>query len=265
VHPILTWLPGPVPRPIGSYGVLLAAAMVVGALGVVRAAVRGRLDGGATVAVVGLATGGAMAGAFVLHALVEWLRTGQPFAGVHQPGLVFFGAPVAGFATAALSCRALALPLGRLLDLSVPALAVAHALGRIGCFLGGCCYGKPWDGWLAVRYTDPLAPAAYPSVLRHPVPLYEAAILLALALAFAVWPARRIGDGRRFVAYWLAYAVARFGLELVRGDAVRGVWLGGWGSTSQLLAVGAVLGGGALLWWRGWRPRPGLVSTDGAR
>lgn len=265
MHPIVTWLPGPVPRPIGSYGVLLAAAMIAGAFLVVRAAVRGRLDGGATVAVVGLATGGAMAGAFVLHALVAWLRTGQPLAGVHQPGLVFYGAPLGGLATVALACRVLSLPLGRLLDLSVPALAVAHALGRIGCFLGGCCYGKPWDGWLAVRYTHPIAPAAYPPVLRHPVPLYEASALLVLALAFALWPARAVGDGRRFVAYLVVYAVGRFGLELLRGDGVRGVWLGGWGSTSQLIAMGVVLGGGILLWWRGWRARPGLVSAGAAR
>ncbi len=224
-------------RPIGSYGLMMVLAILVGSGLAVRAATRARLDAGLVIASLGYTVTAAGTGAFGLFALVEWIRTGDPTTALHQPGLVFFGAPVAGGVALYLSCRAFSLPFGRLVDLGTPAIAVAHALGRFGCFLGGCCYGAPWDGPWAVVYTHPLAPAAHPSVPRHPVPLYEAGGLLLLALLLSLTPPKRVGDGRRLLLYALAYGALRFGVELFRGDAVRGLYFGGALSTSQLIAL----------------------------
>lgn len=249
MDPIVTVLRfGGIERIVGSYGVMLTVALFVVSFVTVRAAARAGLDVGATIAAVGFTAGAAAAGAWFLFAAVEWVRTGSPLAGFAQPGLVFFGAPLGGAPALVLSCRKLGLPAGRLVDVAVPGIPAAHAMGRLGCFLGGCCYGSPWDGPWAVTYTHPLAPAAHPSVPRHPTPLYESAILLALAFAFALVPMKRVGSGRRLFGYLACYGAARVGVEFFRGDRVRGVYLDGLLSTSQ--AIGAlVLGGGLVALW----------------
>ena len=247
-------------RVIGSYGVMLAAAMLVGATLSTRAAYRARMDPGAVLAALGLAIAGALAGAWALFVAVEWIQTGSPLSGIQQGGLVFFGAPIGGFAALFAACRRLRLPFARLVDLSVPGIAAAHALGRIGCFLAGCCFGRAYDGPLSVIYTHPIAPAAHPPIARHAVPLYESAGLLVLAFVFALVPARSVGSGRRLAAYLAAYSALRIAIELLRGDAVRGLYFGGAVSTSQLVA-GAIFAA-ALLWLaRGRKLRARLVGA----
>jgi len=259
MDPIVTILRlGGIERPIGSYGVMLAVAILVGGTLAARGASRARLDPGAALAAIGFGTSGAFVGAWLLFVLVEWGRTGTPVNALVQPGLVFFGAPIGGAIALLLACRRLELPLGRFLDAITPSLPAAHGMGRIGCFLGGCCFGKPWDGPWAVTYTHPMAPAAYPSVPRHPVPLYESGLLLVLAFAFVLWPPSRVGRGRRLLGYLLAYGVVRLVTEAFRGDRVRGLWLGGRVSTSQIIAALVVAGAAAALWRT---RRRGLVSA----
>lgn len=262
MDPIVTVLRfGEVERIIGSYGVMLSVTILVASVIAARAAERAKLDVGTTIASLGLVTGGAAAGAFGLFAIVEWIRTGDPTTAFSQPGGVFFGAPIGGGIALVLSCRAFGLPLGRLVDVGVPAIPAAHAMGRIGCFLGGCCYGAPWDGPFAVTYTHPLAPAAHPPVPRHPAPLYESLGLLVLALAFTLVPPRRVGSGERLFAYFVAYGVLRFTVELFRGDAVRGLFFGGRVSTSQIISAAvAALALAALVVTRAKRAATAAVT-----
>ncbi len=238
MHPVLTIIEwGGAWLPIGSYGAFLALAALVGAGLALRAAVRAGLDAGAMIAALGIGVGCAFVGAYLAHlGLSLWLGASLHAALLH-PGLIFYGGAVFGTLGFAAATDVLGLPLGRALDASVPALPIAHTLGRLGCFLGGCCYGAPWDGPLSVLYTHPLAPAATPALRRHPWPLYESAALLLLALLFSLWPARRLGQGDRFASYVFAYALLRALLEPLRGDTVRGVFFGGLVSTSQLVSA----------------------------
>jgi phosphatidylglycerol:prolipoprotein diacylglycerol transferase len=238
VHPILTVVHlGSHPIPIGSYGVLLCLALGVVAFGALRCARNAELDAGACIAALGATAAGAFAGAWLLHALVQCLRSGSLGAGLAQPGLAVFGALLGGAATLLWAGRRLALPVLELADRAVPWLLAGHALGRLGCLLGGCCFGRPWDGPFAVHYRNPLAPAAVSSLGRHPVPLYEAALLLALAAVLGLRPLRDAGSGRRLLDYFASYSLLRLWLECLRGDAVRGLWFGGVVSTAQLLAL----------------------------
>ncbi len=231
MHPILVDFG---PRAIGSYGLMVALGLAATSLVVLASVHRARGDVGASAAVLAITVAGGLAGAWLTFGAVEWARTGTLDAVRAGGGLVFFGA-VPGAALACFAAgRALRVDILAALDRSIPGLAAGHALGRIGCFLGGCCYGTPFDGPWAVVYTDPIALAAHPPVPRHPTPLYEAAGLLAIGLAFALVPPRRVGDGRRTLAYFVVYAILRLATELVRGDAIRGVWHGV--STSQLVA-----------------------------
>jgi phosphatidylglycerol:prolipoprotein diacylglycerol transferase len=241
MHPIVTVLHfGSRSVPIGSYGVMLCIAIAVAAFGTLRAAHRARLDMGACIAALGASVAGGFGGAVLLHALVQSMRLGSLRAGLAQPGLVFFGALLGGAAALFWTAHRLGLPALELADRAVPFAVLGQALGRIGCLLGGCCFGRPWNGALAVHYDDPLAPAAISSVGRHPVPLYEAALLLALFVLLLRRPVRDAGSGRRVLAYLASYSAMRLLLECLRGDSIRGIYFGGAVSTSQLIA-GAVL------------------------
>lgn len=253
MHPVLAVLRlGPVERPLGSYGLMLMLSLLLGGAFTVRAAHRRLgLDPAMVVAAVLLAAVGGYLGGYTAFVLVELLRPGgSGWQAVTHPGLVFYGAPLGGLLVLLAFRRLLGVPLVALLDVATPALALAHGVGRLGCFLGGCCYGRPWNGPWAVRATDPLAPAAWPPVPRHPVALYESLGLLLLALLLALQPPRRPGDGRRLALYGLLYALLRLLTEQFRGDRVRGLFLGGRLSTSELLSLLLLVACGALLWRR---------------
>jgi phosphatidylglycerol---prolipoprotein diacylglyceryl transferase len=253
MHPILTVFElGDRALPIGSYGVMLCLAIAVAASGALRAAARARVDLGACIAAIGVAIAGAFVGGVALHAAVQCIRLGSIDALLLPPGLAFFGAVLGGAIALAFAGRALGLPVLVVADRAVPFFCVAHALGRAGCLLGGCCFGIPASGPLAVAYAHPLAPATALAQPLHPLPLYEAAGLLALALFFALRRVRAPGSGRRVMQYAAAYSALRFALEPLRGDAVRGVFFGGALSTSQLVAA-AVLGAVAAAMLRGPR------------
>lgn len=237
MYPIVTELDlFGVRRPIGGYGVAVALGVFLSCALIGRVAYRQRADVGATIATLGYSAGAGFAGSYVMFVLVEWARTGDVMQGFRTGGLVFYGA-VPGVALASyFSARAFALPYLRLLDLSAPAIAIGHAIGRVGCLLGGCCFGSEWHGPLAITYTNPMAPAAHPSVPRHPTPLYESFGLVVLALVFALVPVKRVGTGQRMLAYAASYSVLRFLVETTRGDAIRGVFFGMF-STSQLSSI----------------------------
>jgi phosphatidylglycerol:prolipoprotein diacylglycerol transferase len=239
MHPLLTVVQlGEHAVPLGSYGALLCVAIAVAATSALRAAQSLRLDLGAAIATCGVVTASAFAGGVALHALVQWARLGSLGAALAQPGLTIAGALPAAALGLAASARVLKLPALRWTERALPGLLLALAIGRIGCLLGGCCYGTPSALPWSVRYEDPLAPAAVLEVARHPVPLYEA--LSALGLAAALLTVRRGTPVQRVGASLFGYAGTRALLELLRGDEVRGVWASGI-STAQLACAAAVL------------------------
>ena len=137
---------------------------------------------------------------------------------VDQGGLVFYG----GFILATLSlivyCRLKKLEFIRVLDLFTPAIAIAHACGRVGCFLNGCCYGKatslPW----AVRYPANSYPAEMTgNAALHPAQLYEAAEMLVLFFFFS-YLLKNTRRGVPVSLYFIIYGVLRFLNEFSRGD-----------------------------------------------
>jgi phosphatidylglycerol:prolipoprotein diacylglycerol transferase len=130
----------------------------------------------------------------------------------------------------ALACR---IPLGILGDICSAPLAMGIGIGRIGCFLAGCCFGKTSRGetfLTGVRFphgsfaflqqvaTGQLAPEASRSLAVYPVQLYEAAFCLLLSLFLAWSPGKRRVRGEQFLLLGLAYAIFRFNVEFLRGD-----------------------------------------------
>lgn len=134
-------------------------------------------------------------------------------------GFVYYGGFVAAALTVAFLARRYRLAFWSVADAIAPALAIAHAIGRVGCFLAGCCYGKATSGACAVRFHD-ATPGG--GIFRHPTQLYEAAAELLIFGALLVHASRRRRSGSTFLLYVALYAVARFVVELFRGDADRG-------------------------------------------
>jgi phosphatidylglycerol:prolipoprotein diacylglycerol transferase len=238
MHPVLTVLEwGGVTRPIGSYGASLALALLTGAALTLRSAARAGLDTGAMISVLSGAIGFGFVCAYLASALVLWAELGSLSAAIVQPGIMFYGGAIGGALGFAGLSGAFGLPVAAAFDTTLPALPIAHAIGRLGCFFGGCCFGAPSTLPWAIVYDHPLAPAAHPALSRHPWPLYEAACLLALAALFASPKFFAGRPGRRAALYVALYAAVRCTLEPLRGDAVRGVFLHGCCSVAQLISL----------------------------
>ncbi len=156
---------------------------------------------------------------------------------------------IAGVAFLVIALRRRGVPLARGLDWLAPALALAHGIGRLGCFLAGCCWGRACELPWAVTFTsaDAHRLTGVPlGVALHPTQLYEAVAELIIA-AILIWQflKHRGKPGTTFLTYVLLYGIVRFLLEFVRADP-RGEFVGM--PTSQPIAlVTAIAAGLALL------------------
>ncbi|MGB4098496.1 MAG: prolipoprotein diacylglyceryl transferase [bacterium] len=134
-------------------------------------------------------------------------------------GFEFFGGIFSGVLFFVFFCRRRKVSMKTALDLISPSIPLAHMFGRFGCFMAGCCYGKPAPDlpW-AVVFTHPktLAPQ---NVSLHPTQLYEAGLLLILtALLLIFEPRLRKIEGRMVSFYILGYTIIRFVVEYYRED-----------------------------------------------
>lgn len=186
-------------------------------------------------------------GARVLYFVVETgagLREDPlSFFRIWEGGLVFYGGVLGAVIALAAASRATKTPLLDLTDSFAGPLFLAHALGRIGCFAAGCCYGRPTSSALGVTFTSPdaLAPLNVPLL---PVQLFEAGGNLALFGVMAWLGRRRPARGLLTASYLAAYGTFRFVMEFFRGDD-RGFSAAGL-HPSQWIAIGAIAAGLAL-------------------
>jgi len=240
MHPILFEIGG---WPVYSYGVLLAAAYLIGLqLGVVRAR-RAGLDPARVMDLGIYLIIAALVGAKLMLIAVDWeYFRSQPreLLSLVRAGGVFYGGLIAAVAVGLWLVRRYKLPPWTTADLMAPGIALGHVVGRFGCLLAGCCYGRPTDVPWAVTFTDPLAAANVGTPLQiplHPTQLYDAgAELLILALLLSTERKGRPFAGRTFWAYMLLYGVSRFIIEFYRGDISRGTVMGSL-STSQFVSL----------------------------
>ncbi len=163
---------------------------------------------------------------------------------------VFYGGFALALLTAFVYLRRHALPFGRVADIAAPSLAAGQAVGRLGCFFAGCCFGQVCDLPWAVTFTNARASELtdVPLFVRlHPTQLYHALADIALLGITAYAMRRRRFDGQVFWIYVLVYAILRFVVEFFRGDAARGLYFGDTLSTSQVIAIPAALVAVAML------------------
>lgn len=238
MHPILFELG---PLTIYSYGVLLAAAYLAGLwLATTRAKAAGLdstkvLDLGIWVIIAALV--GAKALLFIVdfqHFTSSW----DEFTTLLRSGGVFYGGLIGAIVVCVYLLRKHRLPLWQSGDLFAPGIALGYMVGRLGCLMAGCCYGRPTDVAWAITFTDPVATQNVGTPLGvplHPTQIYESAAGLVILLALLAL--ERVGrrfPGRTFWAFVLLYSISRFIIEFFRGDE-RGIIAAL--STSQFISV----------------------------
>lgn len=125
----------------------------------------------------------------------------------------------------------------------LPALTLGHAIGRIGCFLAGCCYGTETSHWWGIHLHG---------ASRHPTQLFESLGLF--VISFYILKSR--ASIKSFAIYFMGYGVLRFGIEILRGDEIRGLW--GPLTPSQWISLGLISMGLMLLLSPKFRHLPSL-------
>lgn len=169
-------------------------------------------------------------------------------------GWVFFGGALGGVIAVTGWARFKELDPWAVLDVFAPATAFGLMFGRLGCLGAGCCYGRPADWpfgiavpWSIRYYGHGQLPPELLGVPLHPAPLYAAGLALGLFLVLSVLRARQRFSGQTVLAFLVLYGIGRSVVELFRADASRGMWLGGWLSTSQI--IGLVAAAIAVVLW----------------
>ena len=273
MHPILFEIGG---FPVYTYGLLLAAAYLLGLqFAIVRSRSRGLdqsrvMDLGIWIIV------SALVGAKAMLLVVERDRFGWSWTdlvNLFRSAGVFYGGLIAAVVVALIYLKRHRMPVWTVTDVFAPGIALGHVIGRLGCLLAGCCFGRVAPGlpW-AITFHSEFAAQNVGTPLEqplHPTQLYEAGAEL-LILGFLLLTERRGRPfpGRTFWSYMLLYAVSRFIIEFYRGDSRGDVdFFGSLLSTSQFVSVVLVPLSLAMLFYLGrtYGPEPADTATRRAR
>lgn len=168
---------------------------------------------------------GGFIGARLLHVFYEeWEMYRAYPIGVLQVwngGFVFLGGLTGALISGVLFCKIKGEPFWFWADIATPPIALGYALGRVGCFFNGCCYGMPADVPWAVELHGSL---------RHPTPLYATAWELAVIVLLMLNRSKFKTSGMLFNVWLLFHGAGRIVMEMFRADPrghlILGVTLG---------------------------------------
>lgn len=179
----------------------------------------------------------AILGARLFYVIGQWdYYRANPFEiiMVQNGGLVFLGGLILTLLTVFIFARVKNISLLKLMDVLTPGTALGYAIGRIGCFLNGCCFGLPTSlPWGVVFPPGSLAAAYCPDKALHPTQLYSSlAMLLAFIVLVRLYRTKKF-DGR--IIFWglIFYCAYRFLVEFLRYSPIHWLSL----TPSQWLAI----------------------------
>jgi phosphatidylglycerol:prolipoprotein diacylglycerol transferase len=270
VHPILLRIGD---FYLATYGLMIALGLSLAILVALNRAKRLQIPTPAVLDLVFYSVIGGVIGGRLLHIIVyfdEFLKAPLETA-FSRAGFVFLGSVIGAVAVAAYIIRRERLDFWKVMDVLITSLPLGHVFGRIGCFLAGCCYGRPLDpegpfGFLGIRFPKGieiggdviggqawdehverglLSPTADFSLPVIPTQLIESgANLIIFAVLLFLWTRRKF-HGQIFLSYLILYGVERFLVEFLRGDTGRGFI--GFLSTSQIITLGGIVF--AVVFW----------------
>jgi phosphatidylglycerol:prolipoprotein diacylglycerol transferase len=241
------------PLTIHTYGFMIAAAFLLGLWLAQRQAEREGLPRDKVTDIGFYALFAGIIGSRIFFIGTDWNHfSAHPFdmIKIWEGGLVFYGGVVFAIPVAVWYARRQRLSLWQTADVWAPSIAVGHAIGRLGCFCAGCCYGVPTGLPWGVVFNNPET-LAIRGVALHPTQLYESAAELLNFVILVMVRRRKAFHGQLFWMYVLNYAVIRAVIELFRGDIERGFILPGISVSQGISAVMFATALGFILKLRG--------------
>jgi len=220
------------PLTIRWYGIMVALGFVTAMLYAQRRARRFSMPPEDVENLALFAVVGGLIGARVLYVISNWseFRTAPAeIVRIDHGGLVFYGGLIGGGLAAWRLIRRRKLPVWKTADVVAPAVPLGHAIGRIGCLLNGCCFGRPWTRFPCIQYL-PGSESHHVQILKGlvspdgtPLPVFPTQALASLmnlgifVTLLALEPRLR-RQGQLFALYLMLYSGARFFAEFLRGD-----------------------------------------------
>lgn len=234
--------------------------LVVAALARPRMKALGISDGNLLDLTLAALIGGSI-GARLYYFLPVWIGGEAGFGTLFSrwgEGSGFYGGLVGGVAGGCLLAAWRKQPVLDILDAGFSKFPLGFATGKLGCFLGGCCYGMRCDGFPGVAFRP--GSLAYQTQLRegsirlgdaaalpvHPTQLYELAFGVLAFLGLDLLRRRSKVRGEIACVYFMAYSLWRFTIEFFRADPGRHGFRAGI-SDSQVMAI--LVGAAAAAWW----------------
>jgi phosphatidylglycerol---prolipoprotein diacylglyceryl transferase len=172
-------------------------------------------------------------GARILYVMVEWKYFAANPAAIFkiwEGGLVFYGGLIGSVIGAIFWLKHKKLPFFPIADICIPFLAVAHAIGRIGCYFNGCCYGA------VNEHCGVIFPSIGDGLMHIPTQLIESALnFLNFIVLILFFRNKKRKTGDVLFLYLLNYGIIRLIIEIFRGDPERGTVF--FMSTSQFISI----------------------------
>lgn len=232
------------------YGVLVATGFLVGLWNASRRGARAGLSAESIMDLGPCLLIGTLMGARALYVISYWQ---DQFAAkpwweifmIQHGGLVYYGGLIGASVSFIFCAWWKKLPLWRVADVLAPGIALGQAIGRLGCLMNGCCYGKPTSLPWAIQFPPGVIEAGTAGV--HPTEIYESILDFGLFVGLAWFHGRRRFDGQIFALYLLGYALLRSFVEIFRGDYST-CYLGF--LTPGQVASACILPIGLVLYWR---------------
>ncbi|MDD5449589.1 MAG: prolipoprotein diacylglyceryl transferase [Candidatus Omnitrophica bacterium] len=209
MHPIIGRL-GPVT--IYSYGLLVALGFILGTLLASGRAHKFDIpaDKIGNLSLIMLISGIIGARLFYIFLnLKDYILNPAEIFMITHGGLVFYGGAIFAFVAAVIYVKLSRLSVLNTGDLLAPYIALGHSIGRIGCLLNGCCFGRPTSG-PGIIFGD--------GVIRIPTQIYSSLLLLCLFLILRYLSDSREFKGQVFFLYLILYSAGRVFIETLRGD-----------------------------------------------
>ncbi len=227
-------------KTFGSYGIMLVLAVAVAVIGARKKAKAFNFDFNDIIIIGGGVGLGGVFGSTLLYMLVTFpipvliqkILKGD-FSGLG--GFVFYGGLIGGILGAIITVKLLKVEVAVAEKIIIPYIPLAHAVGRVGCLLAGCCHGMEYDGPLAVYYPNSVL-GVPPTQGYFPTQILEGILNIGIMFVLLYLSKKVRYKYDLLFSYLLMYAVVRFIVEFFRGDKIRGIFNSL--SSSQWISIG---------------------------
>lgn len=228
---------------IPSYGLCIILGIIIANIIAFSLKKRNNHDENDLMVLEGYAFLGGLLGAKLLYVVVSLpqvdftkVTVKQYLEAISHGGFVFYGGLILGLLFVLLAGKVHHIDCFSYIMSYLFTIPLIHAFGRIGCFMGGCCYGRPYNGPFAVVFPEGSFPPS--GIGLFPVQLVESACLFLISLLLFILTYK---VHSKFVAetYFIVYGIVRFVLEFFRYDFERGSL--GFLSTSQCISIGLIV------------------------